>query len=123
MSLVNQVHEYLTATPHSWYLLAVGIILLSYLLEDLAIITAATLAAQGVMSMPIALISIFIGIASGDLALYYLGKLCRHFRGLRYKTLTNRYFRVLRRKVQTECIFEYLYYFVLFPALEVLALH
>ncbi|CAH0539927.1 DedA family protein [Vibrio marisflavi] len=98
MSLVNQVHEYLTATPHSWYLLAVGIILLSYLLEDLAIITAATLAAQGVMSMPIALISIFIGIASGDLALYYLGKLCRHFRGLRYKTLTNRYFRVLRRK-------------------------
>lgn len=98
VSLVNQVHEYLTSTPHSWYLLAAGIILLSYLLEDLAIITAAALATQGLMSAPVALVVIFIGIASGDLALYYLGKYCQHFRGLKYRALTNQYFRVLRRK-------------------------
>ncbi|MCL9783311.1 DedA family protein [Vibrio sp. S4M6] len=98
MSLVTQLHQYLISTPHSWYFLAAGVILLSYLLEDLAIITAATLATQGLMSVPVALVAIFIGIATGDLALYYLGKYCQHFRGIKYRALTNQYFRVLRKK-------------------------
>ncbi|WP_438461837.1 DedA family protein [Marinomonas sp. PE14-40] len=55
-------------------LLFIGIILMSYLLEDAAIISAALLGVEGSLSYTAGLISIFIGIASGDLILYYLGK-------------------------------------------------
>tara|TARA_Y100001960_G_scaffold73825_1_gene78532 strand:- start:188 stop:712 length:525 start_codon:yes stop_codon:yes gene_type:complete len=77
-----------------------GIIALSYLLEDLAIVTAAGLATQALIPPQYALLTIFIGIATGDLGLYYLGKSGRYFRGVRYKALTNRHFRVLRTKLR-----------------------
>lgn len=98
MSFIAELQAYLTTSHDAWYWLCVGIIVLSYLLEDLAIITAAVLAAQGTLSFPLALLAIFIGIASGDIALYYLGKYCQHFRGVRYRALTNRYFRLLRKR-------------------------
>ncbi|WP_258188104.1 DedA family protein [Vibrio splendidus] len=77
-----------------------GIIALSYLLEDLAIVTAAGIATQGLILPQYALLAIFIGIATGDLGLYYLGKSGRYFRGVRYKALTNKYFRSLRTKLR-----------------------
>ncbi|EAQ66430.1 hypothetical protein MED121_07095 [Marinomonas sp. MED121] len=55
-------------------LLFIGIILMSYILEDAAIISAALLGVEGSLSYSAGLLSIFIGIASGDLILYYLGK-------------------------------------------------
>lgn len=79
----------------------IGIILLSYLLEDLAIITAASLSAQDIITPTIGLLAAFIGIASGDLGLYFLGRLSTRFRLLRYKTLTNTHLRYLRKKLQS----------------------
>ena len=79
----------------------IGIILLSYLLEDLAIITAASLSAQEIITPTMGLLAAFIGIASGDLGLYFLGRLSTRFRLLRYKTLTSTYLRYLRKKLQS----------------------
>ncbi|ENM5742496.1 DedA family protein [Vibrio metoecus] len=77
----------------------IGIVLLSYLLEDVAIVTAAGLASQHITSLPVALIAVFVGIATGDVALYYLGRYCRYFRAVRYRLLTNPYFRLVRRRL------------------------
>ncbi|UGA56817.1 VTT domain-containing protein [Vibrio sp. VB16] len=80
--------------------IAVSIILLSYLLEDLAIITAALLAADQSISPEIALIAIFIGIATGDIALYGAGALAAKWRGLRYRLLKNRGMRIVRSRLK-----------------------
>lgn len=77
----------------------IGIILLSYLLEDLAIISAALAASDGRILMPLALLAIFIGIASGDLALYWLGKLAHRSRFLRYRLLRHRSMKKVRQKL------------------------
>ncbi|HBK7258731.1 TPA: VTT domain-containing protein [Vibrio cholerae] len=79
--------------------LFIGIVLLSYLLEDVAIVTAAGLASQHLTSLPLALMAVFVGIATGDVALYYLGRYCRYFRTVRYRLLTNPYFRLVRRRL------------------------
>ncbi|MGF1695099.1 VTT domain-containing protein [Vibrio lamellibrachiae] len=99
MSLITSLQTHLLTGTGSTLWLFVGIILLSYLLEDLAIIAAAGIAMQQLLPPSLALLAIFLGIASGDIGLYYLGKGSRYFRGLRYKALTNRHFRVLRRKL------------------------
>nr|WP_214649135.1 DedA family protein [Vibrio anguillarum] len=80
-------------------LLFIGVILLSYLLEDVAIVTAATLALQNLMPPGLALLAIFVGIVSGDLGLYYLGQVAQRVRPLRYQALTNKHFRTVRRKL------------------------
>ncbi|HHI5411301.1 TPA: DedA family protein [Vibrio metoecus] len=79
--------------------LFIGIVLLSYLLEDVAIVTAAGLASQHITSLPLALMAVFVGIATGDVALYYLGRYCRYFRTVRYRLLTNPYFQLVRRRL------------------------
>ena len=66
--------EILASWAHSPILLFIGIILMSYLLEDAAIVSAALLGVEGSLSYSAGLLSIFIGIASGDLILYYIGK-------------------------------------------------
>ncbi|MFV8408318.1 DedA family protein [Vibrio harveyi] len=68
-------------------MLFLGVVLLSYLLEDLAIVTAATLAVEQVMPTPLALLAIFTGIATGDIGLYWLGKLAQKVRFFRYRLL------------------------------------
>ncbi len=60
-------------------MLFLGVVLLSYLLEDLAIVTAATLAVEQVIPTPLALLAIFTGIATGDIGLYWLGKLAQRY--------------------------------------------
>ncbi|MCW8335217.1 DedA family protein [Vibrio paucivorans] len=91
-----ELQEWITHGGHSLTWLFVGVILLSYLLEDLAIVTAAGLAAQEVMPASWALLAIFVGIATGDLGLYYLGRGARTIRVLRYRSLTNKYFKQVR---------------------------
>ena len=66
--------ELLANWTHNPALLFIGIILMSYLLEDAAIVSAALLSVEGSLSYTAGLLSIFIGIASGDLILYYLGQ-------------------------------------------------
>jgi membrane protein DedA with SNARE-associated domain len=84
----------------SVYWLFLSIILLSYLLEDLAIITAALFAADQTLPAPAALLAIFIGIASGDIALYGVGLLAARWRYLRYRLLTNRRMRQVRSRLR-----------------------
>jgi len=99
VALAIDIQTFLTAESHSLTLLFIGVILLSYLLEDVAIVTAATLALQNLMPPGLALLAIFIGIVSGDLGLYYLGQVAQRVRPLRYQALTNKHFRTVRRKL------------------------
>ncbi len=93
------LHQWLLSGTHSALALGIGIVLLSYLLEDLAIVTAATLAVQEYLRVDLALLAIFIGIASGDLALYGLGWLSTRVRALRYHTIRHARSRRLARKL------------------------
>ncbi|MGX9416725.1 DedA family protein [Vibrio sp. RC27] len=103
--MIDELQAFLLSGETSNVLLFIGIILLSYLLEDLAIVTAGTLAAQGSMLPSVALFAIFIGIASGDLGLYCLGRVGRRVRVLRYKALTNRHFKVMRARFHRGAFF------------------
>lgn len=51
-----------------------GIILSSFVLEDAAAVISALAVADGHVSMPLALASLFIGIALGDLGLFWAGR-------------------------------------------------
>lgn len=99
LTLIAELQAWLTSGTTSLTLLCVGIVLLSYLLEDLAIATAATLSALGDMPSSLALMAIFIGIATGDLGLYVLGHYARKVRWLRYRALSNSSFKVVRKKL------------------------
>lgn len=97
----------ITATIEAWLLqtnvtltmLFLGVVLLSYLLEDLAIVTAATLAVEQAMPTSVALLAIFVGISTGDLGLYLLGKLAQRVRFLRYRLFRYQRARNMRRKL------------------------
>lgn len=58
-------------------LLALAIILCAFVFEDLTTVIVGVLAADGIISIPLALVSLYIGIASGDMMLYSLGVLAR----------------------------------------------
>ena len=88
--------EQLVALSDNPLWIALAIILVSYLLEDLAIVGAAVLAADGAVSPELALASVFVGIASGDLGLYGLGAVARRSRGLRYRLLGHKQMRRVR---------------------------
>ncbi|CZF80922.1 SNARE associated Golgi protein [Grimontia celer] len=89
-----------TLLTYSPVTLFFAVILLSYLLEDLAIVTASVAASQGVMSVPAALAAIFVGIATGDIGLYALGLWARRWRKLRGFLLTKPSVRMIRRKLR-----------------------
>ena len=59
------------------YLLALLIIISTYLLEDAAIVSAALLSTDGMISPFLAFYALFIGIFSGDLGLYAIGFLMK----------------------------------------------
>ncbi|OEF30030.1 DedA family protein [Vibrio rumoiensis] len=96
--------EYFTLLQENIWVAFIGIVLLSYLLEDLAIITAAVLASNGSVSPFVALLAIFVGIASGDALLYGLGLWARRWRGLRYRLLTMRYLREAKRRLTSHAV-------------------
>ncbi|MRI31724.1 hypothetical protein EOPP23_01775 [Endozoicomonas sp. OPT23] len=65
--------EDLLASIQHPLVLALMLLLGTYLLEDAAIITGALLSADGLISSELAFIALFIGIFTGDLGLYGLG--------------------------------------------------
>jgi len=81
-----------------WYGLFFAIILLSWLWEDAAVIFAALLALDARISISAAFLASVIGIASGDLGLYALGRLSRRWRRLRGLLLLSRRSRLLRQR-------------------------
>ncbi|MGO2232620.1 hypothetical protein B6N13_09040 [Marinomonas sp. UCMA 3892] len=115
--MIAELQTWLTSANTSLTLLCVGIVLLSYLLEDLAIATAATLSANGDLLPSLALMSIFIGIATGDLGLYVLGRYAQKVRWLRYRALTNTSFKVIRQKL-TQRAFANLFLIRFIPGLR-----
>nr|WP_081467663.1 VTT domain-containing protein [Vibrio sinaloensis] len=102
MDVVTSIEAWLFQDNVSLAALFVGIVLLSYLLEDLAIITAATLAVEQLMPTSLALAAIFVGISSGDLGLYLLGKSAQRVRVLRYRLFRYQRARKLRRKIHQQ---------------------
>lgn len=55
-------------------LVFLGIVLSSFVLEDAAAVLSALVVADGHASMPLALISLFVGISLGDLGLFWAGR-------------------------------------------------
>lgn len=75
MHLVDLIHTLIQdALPHLW-ILPFAIISATLLLEDGTTIFVGVLAADGLIPVPIALISIYVGIILGDCFLYWLGHL------------------------------------------------
>lgn len=58
-------------------LLPLAIILCALILEDLTIVIVGVLAADGILPIPVAVVSLYIGAALGDTALYALGAFAR----------------------------------------------
>ncbi|MCZ2721184.1 VTT domain-containing protein [Marinomonas sp. 15G1-11] len=61
------------------YAIALGIIFISYILEDAAIVGAALLSVEGSLPTHLGIMAVFIGIASGDIGLFYIGRYCHKF--------------------------------------------
>ncbi len=80
--------------------IALALILISYLLEDLAIVSGALLAAEGSIPLELSLLAVFIGIASGDFGLYALGAFARRWRRLKGSLLLRKQVRLLRRQLK-----------------------
>ncbi len=74
--------QLLTYAGHPVFMF-IAIILASYVLEDLAIVSAAILAADNVISVPLAAVAILVGIISGDIGLYLMGYLAQSHQRLR----------------------------------------
>lgn len=59
----------------TWFGTAVAIILATFILEDAATVAVGVMAADGLVSAPLALASLATGIALGDFGLYGIGQL------------------------------------------------
>lgn len=64
-------------TATSTILLSLAIVLCAFFLEDITTVIVGVLAADGILPVPVAFLSIYLGIALGDTALYTLGSFAR----------------------------------------------
>ncbi|MFM2587515.1 DedA family protein [Vibrio sp. TBV020] len=99
IELAETIREWLFHSEASLLMMFVGVILLSYLLEDLAIVTAAALAVEQLMPASLALAAIFVGISTGDFGLYFIGKAAQRVRFLRYRLFRYQRARVFKRQL------------------------
>lgn len=65
------------------------LIVIAWLWEDATVVCGALLAADELMMIPLAVLAVFVGIFSGDLALFYLGRYARKNRKVRACLLLN----------------------------------
>lgn len=65
------------AAVDSTLLLSLAIVLCAFFFEDITTVIVGVLAADGILPIPIAFMSIYLGIALGDTALYSLGAFAR----------------------------------------------
>ena len=75
--MIEDVGMYLLALGHNPWAIAAAIVLATFILEDVATIAAALLAADGMIPPQLALAALFTGIFIGDLALYGIGAAAR----------------------------------------------
>ncbi len=96
--------ETLLAISSNPLMLVAMLCCVSWLWEDAAVISGALLAVEGYLSIPLALVAVFVGIMSGDLALYYLGLLAHRWRALRAWILTNPKSRSMSRRFRQHTV-------------------
>jgi len=70
------------------WLVMTALMLTTFLLEDLAIAAGAALAAQGLLSWPLAFVAVAGGIALGDIGLYAVGRAARRLPFLQRRYIT-----------------------------------
>ncbi len=79
-------------------LVALAVILISWVWEDAAVVSGALFAADMIIPVPLAVTAVLVGICSGDMGLYYMGRLAVQWRPLRSRILLNPRSRELRRR-------------------------
>ena len=79
MNHSDSLSTFLMALSHYPLLIALSLFLVTFILEDLATTTGALLASQAVIAPELVLIALLSGIILGDLFLYLLGHLARHY--------------------------------------------
>lgn len=99
MEFVTSIQHGLLNGSHSTALLMVGIVILSYLLEDVAIVTAAAMSSNDLLPTHLALLAIFLGISTGDLGLYWLGRMARKVRAMRFRLVKKQKFRAIQKRL------------------------
>ena len=67
------LYTFISGSVGSTALLALAIILGTIFLEDTTVVVVGVLAADGIISVPLALFSLYSGIVIGDVGLYFLG--------------------------------------------------
>lgn len=77
--------------PGSPWLLALAIVLATFVHEDLATVVAGMLVADGIASVELALPALYVGMVAGDLGLYGMGKLIARHRAFRRLAVGRRY--------------------------------
>ena len=80
----------LGALPHT-YLEPLAIIIGTFILEDATTMLVGVLAADGLLHIPVALVSLYAGIILGDFGLYILGYLAANHRWARWFIKHERY--------------------------------
>lgn len=71
---IDTILNTLSANP---WLAAISIIVATFILEDAATVTAAVMAVGGIVPVPVALGSLYVGIIAGDAGLYGLGRMAQ----------------------------------------------
>jgi membrane protein DedA with SNARE-associated domain len=75
--LLNFLSNFTGGTISSEVLLSIAIIVCAIFIEDVTTVVVGVLAADGLIAVPVAFISLYIGIAIGDTMLYSLGAFAR----------------------------------------------
>lgn len=81
-----------------------AVIVIAWIWEDASLISGALLAADERLYVSWALLAVFVGICSGDLALYYLGRLAHRWRPIRKWILTNPNSRTMSRRFRRSTV-------------------
>lgn len=90
--------DHLTDISSNVFVLMLLLCVISWIWEDASVISGALLAAENKLPVSLALTAVYIGICSGDLALYYLGKYAHRWRCLRARMLKNPHTRQINRR-------------------------
>lgn len=91
MSLTHLVDVLVTSSlPHA-YLIPLAVIIGTFILEDATTMLVGVLSADGFIHIPVALLSLYLGIILGDFGLYVLGYLAANHRWARWFVNHERY--------------------------------
>jgi membrane protein DedA with SNARE-associated domain len=87
--LIDAFMSFMSGLSSNPWMTGVLIILATFVLEDAATIAAGVLAVSGVISPPVALVSLYLGIIAGDAGLYGIGRVA-HASGFAHKFVNGR---------------------------------